>query len=91
MASVPTFLQPQRPGVPLPREQRGARLRESPPRRLRSPCLVASQGMPPPFPPSRVLGDPSWREWDGVAHGTTPREAATGLLCMFLHFADFFF
>ena len=51
VASVPTFLQPQRPGVPLPREQRGARLRESPPRRLRSPCLVASQGMPLPSTP----------------------------------------
>ena len=69
VASVPTYLRPQRAGVPLPREQRCARLRESAPAPAQSlPGSVS--GLAPPLRPLRVLGDPSWREWDAVAHGT---------------------
>ena len=63
----------------------------------REPAPAPAQSLPgsvsgpaPPLRLSRVLGGPSWREWDAVAHGT-PREAATGLLCTFLLFSDFFF
>lgn len=63
----------------------------------REPAPAPAQSLPgsvsghaPPLRPLRLLGDASWREWDAVAHGS-PREAATGLLCTFLLFSDFFF
>ena len=84
------------PTAPAPRRPTPARTARR--ATAREPAPAPAQSLPgsvtghaPPLHPSRVLGDPSWREWDGVAHGTTPREAATGLLCMFLHFADIFF
>lgn len=90
VASVPTYLRPQRAGVPLPREQRCARLRESPPRRLRSPCLVASAGLPHPSAPrgsweARAGGNGT--RWPTGPRGKRPRDCSV----RFCFFPIFFF